>query len=97
MGNPCLFFICSISSSPYAQTHLPEYLKAEKAGKGRDCSAYSIICSKSMFGWEEKSKYSREMQNIFHSDSTKFKENDDENEDFTSTSTANDMESYMTG
>lgn len=43
------FFWCSISQSPYAESHMPEYLKAEEAGKIGDCSAYKQVCAKSIF------------------------------------------------
>jgi len=51
-----LFF--SVSASPYAETHMPEYLKAEDAGRTGDCSAYTKLCAKSIFKTEvEKKKY----------------------------------------
>lgn len=42
---------------------MPEYLKAEEAGKSGDCSPYYKDCKKSIFEWELENKYSKEAQN----------------------------------
>ncbi|CAL8109978.1 unnamed protein product [Orchesella dallaii] len=46
-----MFF--SVSRSIFADTHLPEYLQAERKGKTGNCSEYYIDCGKTMFSWEE--------------------------------------------
>ncbi|CAG7683957.1 unnamed protein product [Allacma fusca] len=61
-----LTLVFSVSLSDYADSHLPEYAKAEEAGKAGECSSYFKNCTKSMFVWEEKNKYSKEMQNVSH-------------------------------
>ena len=67
VSNPVLspVFI-SVSKSAYAESHLPEYLKAEEAGRAGECSSYFKDCTQSVFVWEEKNKYSKEMQNKVH-------------------------------
>ncbi|CAL8070919.1 unnamed protein product [Orchesella dallaii] len=42
----------TISQSPYAKSHMREYLRAEDAGRGGNCEEYKKMCSKSLFKWE---------------------------------------------
>ncbi|CAL8093253.1 unnamed protein product [Orchesella dallaii] len=49
-----LFF--SVSQSPYAESHMPAYLKAEEAGRTVGCLEYKKLCAKSLFKWETKRK-----------------------------------------
>ncbi|ODM98611.1 hypothetical protein Ocin01_08071 [Orchesella cincta] len=49
-----LFF--SVSQSPYAESHMPEYLKAEEAGRAGSCREYKQLCAKSLFKWETTRK-----------------------------------------
>ena len=45
----------SVSRSTYADSHMPEYLKAENEGRLKgDCSNYYANCTKSIFKWEKK-------------------------------------------
>ncbi|CAL8070921.1 unnamed protein product [Orchesella dallaii] len=41
----------TISQSVYAESHMPQYLKAEEAGRGGNCEEYKKVCSKSLFKW----------------------------------------------
>lgn len=35
---------------------MPEYLKAEEAGRAGDCSAYKKVCARSIFKWQVEKK-----------------------------------------
>ncbi|CAG7729175.1 unnamed protein product, partial [Allacma fusca] len=61
-----LTLMFTISKSPYAESHLMEYLKAEKTGKSGDCFEYFLECPKSIFTYKENNKYSQDMQKIRH-------------------------------
>ncbi|ODM90904.1 hypothetical protein Ocin01_15779 [Orchesella cincta] len=47
----------SVSLSPYAKSHMPEYLKAEEAGRDGNCNEYKKVCAKSLFKWEMERKH----------------------------------------
>ncbi|ODM90905.1 Beta-defensin 18 [Orchesella cincta] len=52
----------SVSLSPYAESHMPEYLKAEMDGRDGNCNEYKNVCSKSLFKWEmERKPYHNEL------------------------------------
>lgn len=48
------FDLFSVSKSMFAESHLPNYLRAEELGKSGNCTEFFRDCETSYFSWEEK-------------------------------------------